>query len=148
MPTPSQGLGIFPSGPVNPLLNLQYISRVSDQNRFPINCGAFTSFFTSTSYRLTTKLTAFTQEIALVWARGSTAAWLGTDWVLWRTPGAAAEWHHSPSHKQPGETRIAKLKHHMLLLKLLRQGACGLFASLFCSSEFSRLHIPFPTFLT
>lgn len=54
---------------------------------FPSTVVYLPHFFTSTSYGLTTKLPAFTQEVGLVW---STAARLGTDWVLWRTQGAAA----------------------------------------------------------
>lgn len=142
---PVKGLGIIASGLVDPLLNLQHLHRLLPK-QVSLNCGVFTSFFTPKSYRLTTKLPAFTQEVGLVWARGNTAARLGTDWVLPRTQGAAAEWHHSPPYEQPGETRTAKLKHPVLLLKLPHRGAHGLQVSLLCSSEFSRLHVPFPPF--
>lgn len=127
---PATGSGIWAFGAADPLLNLHCLQALLPKEVFHQLWWIFpiSSFYKVQDHH---KTHCIYLKVGLVWILGTTeqqSDWTQTEF-LQRAQVAIAELPYLPSYKQPGETRVAKLKHQVLLLKSPSRGARGSYAS-------------------
>lgn len=129
---PAMGLGILAFGPADTFLHLQCLHSLLPKQVFH---QLWCIFPISSSYKVQAHHKThciYLKSWPCASARNHTTEkqsdWTQTEF-LQRTQVVAAELPYLPSYKQPGETRIAKFEHQMLLLKLPSRRAYRLYAS-------------------